>query len=139
LRDDAARSTRRVTAMPSQPPQPLDEWDFLGDDDADDGDPAPGLAKAAEVAAMHRDARSFETPAEDPGVSDVALAAEGAEPVTQTYFSDEEPEGSPNDPVRPRAEPDDHEPDLEEILESQHYAFGPDPIEIESIEIESDT
>ena len=118
--------------MPSQPPQPLDEWDFLDDDDADDGDPTPALAQAAEVAAIHRDARAFGTPAEDPGVADVALGTAGSEPVSRTYFSDEEPESSPDDPVRPRAETDEHEPDLEEILESQHYSFEPAPLDIES-------
>ncbi len=122
--------------MPSHPPQPLDEWDFLGNDDADDGDPAPELAKAAEVAAMHRDARAFETPAEDPGRADVALGASGSEPVARTYFSDEEPEETADGPVRLRTEDDDHEPDLEEILESQHYSFEPDPVD--AIDVESD-
>jgi hypothetical protein len=110
--------------MSSYPTQPLDEWDFLpDDDDRGDGDPAPSLARAAEVAAIHRDARASETPAEDAGRSDVALAEVGAAPVPRRYFEDEEPDESPADIVVQASTPDDHEPDLEEILESQHYSF----------------
>jgi len=119
--------------MPSHPIQPLDQWDFLADeDDTGDGDPTSDLARAAEIAAMHRDTHDVETPAEDPGRSDVVLADAGDGPVSQTYFSDEEPDGSPADSVAPASATEDHEPDLEEILESQHYSFEPDPIDIES-------
>lgn len=98
-------------------PQPADEWDYLrpeGDDDVD-GHPAP------EEAALHEDDPD-RSAAHDPGRSDdsAVVDLDGGPP--EDHFPDEELE-------RPGPAPaDDHEPDLEEILESQHYAFG-DPDE----------
>lgn len=97
--------------------QPADEWDFLPTDD----EPEVEVQRAAEVAALHVEAAEAMTPARDPGRADVALDGEAAGP-PQLFFEDEQPET----PER-RPEPDtDHEPDLEDLLESQHYAFTPD-------------
>jgi hypothetical protein len=100
------------------PRQPLDEWEFLpGDDELTE---TVGLS--AEAAALHVEGDVHDAlPAEDPGRAEVVLDADSnGGPVT--YFEDEQPEGAP-----PWAEADDEtEPDLEQVLESQHYAFGAD-------------
>jgi len=109
-----------MTGHASRPPlQPLDEWDFLPGDD----DPEPQLRRAAEDAALHIEAREPMTPAQDPGESDVEVGTDPVDPSAVTYFDDEEPETGAELPPAPE---DDHEPDLEELLESQHYAFAPD-------------
>ena len=104
--------------MTGRPIQPLDEWDFVPDDD----DPGPARRQAMEDAALHIESRQAITPAEDPGVSDVVVdPTTGGPDPGASYFADEEPDDGSVVPDPPE---DDHEPDLEEILESQHYAFG---------------
>ncbi len=107
--------------------QPADEWEFLPrDDDLDDDgesvDPAP------ESAAIHVQEPWSLTPAEDPGRAEVDLSLDGVDgeddDVPVSYFEDEQPEvGRLATPVRT----EEAEPDLEELLESQHYAFAPEP------------
>src|SRR5512143_2774096 len=97
--------------------QPADEWDFLPTDDESE----PEVRRAAEVAALHVEAAEQLTPARNAGVADVALDGEPA-PAVQRFFDDEQPEAAPGPTPT-----DDHEPDLEELLESQHYAFEPEP------------
>jgi hypothetical protein len=102
---------------PRNQPQPADEWTFVPrDDEVDTDEPA---APSAETAAMHLEQTL--TPADDVGRADVALgdATEGPE----YNFADEESERAAPEAVRPEGE---GEPDLEEILESQHYAFEPE-------------
>jgi len=96
--------------------QPADEWDFLPTDD----EPEAQVRRAAEVAALHVEAAEALTPARDPGRAEVDL--DGADATArQLLFDDEEP-----DTKAAVAPVDDHEPDLEELLESQHYAFAPE-------------
>ena len=100
-----------------RPTQPSDEWQYLRQDD--DLDPVDGIVEASD-ATVHverdvADARAWSDhePGDDPD----------APPVF--HFDDEEPDvGEPRD----RGAVREHEPDLEEILESQHYAF-PDEVD----------
>lgn len=138
--------------------QPPDEWSFLRPDVLTDDDALDTLIAANEIspeeAALHIDRTRSSRPATDPGRAEVAIDPDlGAPPPTVRYFDDEEPErygigqelGAASDPGRGRvfgrydqdvpsadglADDDpDGEPDLEEILESQHYAFAPEAIE----------
>ena len=95
-------------------PQPADEWDYLRPDGDDDD---PEAHRDPEELALHLEDPDA-SPVHDPGRADVGVGAadEGRRPAA--HYADEEPEG----PARPTAV--DHEPDLEEILESQHYAFA---------------
>lgn len=94
-----------------RPTQPSDEWQYVRQDD--DIDPVEGVVEA-EDATVHverdvADARAWSD--RDPGDDPDATPA--------YHFDDEEP-----DVGEPRARSgDEHEPDLEEILESQHYSF----------------
>lgn len=102
-------------------PQPKDEWTFLRPDEFADDDAVDQADAAAErspeVSAMHVD-RTDEAPMFDPGRADVDTGSDGDDkPVT--YFDDEQPDGQV-----PGRSDGEHEPDLEEILESQHYAFA---------------
>lgn len=119
--------------------QPQDEWTFLRPDEFVDDDAVDRADEAAErgpeETAMHVHELDGDRAVTDPGRTDVSLADGNAagddstdrNDVTSapiTYFDDEEPE-------QPQARPADrrdaeHEPDLEEILESQHYAFVPE-------------
>jgi hypothetical protein len=110
--------------------QPSDEWTFLRPDEwLDDNAQAwtePLTERGPEELAMHETSLS-DRAVYDPGRADVDTTMTVPvvdEPVT--YFDDEEPEvavtTAPLD-----TDPDaDEEPDLEEILESQHYAFEDD-------------
>ena len=111
------------------PRQPDDAWSFLrgGVDDESEG------PVAAEEDAVHPLEDS--TLLGDPARNDMAAMVDGdgtnpdgSDPmatgtVTARWFGDEEPELDGADPDRGSGEDDEHEPDLEEILESQHYAF----------------
>jgi hypothetical protein len=99
-----------------KPSQPSDEWSFLADDESVEPDERPDIAP--ELAALH--AERDLTPAEDPGRAEVLLADEDTG-APRTYFDDEDPEV----PAATDGE-EAPEPDLESVLESQHYAFGPD-------------
>ena len=107
--------------MTTLPPQPSDEWEFLSTDDepAMDVDLETDLPRAAEVAAMHIEAAQALTPYSE----QTTAPDERDDERPVDYFDDEEPEEpDPN----PRAEVDGPVLDLEDILESQHYAFNPD-------------
>jgi len=80
---------------------------------------SPYQPPGPEDAAMHVEQRP--RPAIDPGRSDEsALVDDGdGDGAPVTYFDDEQPEHERNEPD------DEHEPDLEELLEVQHYAFAP--------------
>ena len=116
---------------PDHPDQPVDEWDYLSNDDESPGTP-PAVREqpAAEVAAMHVRADHTRSPAWDPGRTDVAMGADGDGGDGPRYFADEEPEQPGSWPAGSvpagASSEDEHEPDLGEILESQHYAFGDD-------------
>jgi len=101
--------------------QPRDEWGFLPDDDR--LGERVGLSPEAMTVHLVEDPLDL-LPAADPGRAEVALVDEGADadeaPVVA--FDDEQPEGAAS-----WADADDDvEPDLEELLESQHYAFAPE-------------
>jgi hypothetical protein len=107
--------------------QPADEWDFLPrDDELEDLDsPEESADEAPETAAIHIHDPWALTPAEDPGIAEVELSLDGDDEVPVSYFDDEQPDlGRPVAPVRDN---DEAEPDLEDLLESQHYAFSPEP------------
>jgi hypothetical protein len=97
-----------------RPTQPSDEWDFVRQDD--ELNPAAEVIDA-EHAAVHVERDVAETRAWQAGTVD----PDDDGPTTE-YFDDEEPEREDPRAVARRAR-DEHEPDLEEILESQHYAF----------------
>jgi len=133
--------------------QPPDEWSFLRPDVLiDDGDVEAlqsADVRSPEEAALHIDRSEQLRSANDPGRAEVAIDPDvnGTPPVV-TYFDDEEPEvsaigWSPNGTAPavdagsddndedddPSARADNEvegEPDLEDILESQHYAFAPE-------------
>lgn len=95
-------------------PQPSDEWDYLrreGDDPDEDAD------RGAEELALHLDEPDAR-PSQDPGRSDDGVRVVGDDEPVEDHFDDEESERPPS------AATPEHEPDLEEILESQHYAFA---------------
>jgi hypothetical protein len=96
--------------------QPADEWDFVPTDD----DEAGGVV-APEIAAMHAAIRPARTPARDLGRTDVDLGEEDPGPAAVT-FDDEELDAG----VVPDDESSDADVDLEDLLESQHYAFDGD-------------
>ena len=101
--------------MNPTPTQPDDLWETLPsqeDEFYDARQPAP------EERALHF-ARAA-TPAEDPGRSDVAL--DGTTDDIEVHFADEEPETL----VAPSHGDDADQDDVEAVLESQHYAFGPE-------------
>ena len=98
---------------------PFDVWDGeeLGlTDEVEDA--------AAEETAMHVDPES--EPAVEGGVhwSDLTDGDELADPEAGVcwYFADEHPEQAPASPGNGSAD-EEHELDLEEILERQHYSF----------------
>jgi hypothetical protein len=103
--------------------QPADEWDFLPTDEETPGENDVEARRVAEVAALHIEAATMKTPARDPAVADVAFDGDSA-PGPRVFFADEQPEDATPDT---RVRVDDHELDLEELLESQHYAFEPEP------------
>ncbi|MCX7621507.1 MAG: hypothetical protein N2037_11775 [Acidimicrobiales bacterium] len=106
--------------------QPADEWDFLPRDDELEGmsDNEPPEDQAPEAAAIHVRDPSGLTPAEDPGVADVDLGLDSDDPPPVSYFDDEQPEPGGGTWL---VQPDEVEPDLEDLLESQHFAFSPEP------------
>jgi hypothetical protein len=92
-----------------------DRLEQLPDDLWDNGDEDP----AAEDAAMHVIRDAPVSSMYDPGESELESADPATDPVaSQQYFDDEEPEGG-----RRVAADDDRTPDLEELLEVEHYAF----------------
>jgi hypothetical protein len=93
----------------------LDEWEFLPTDDADEP-----VELTPEEAALHVE-RPVEGIITQPW-SEMVASDEDDGTVTR-YFADEEPE-RPSSPLP--VDGAEHEPDLEEILESQHYAFRPE-------------
>ena len=73
-----------------------------------------------EEAAMHLE--HDRRPARDPGRSDESAEVDDGDDGPVSYFDDEQPERAVT------GRPDEHEPDLEELLETQHYAFAaPEP------------
>ncbi len=129
--------------------QPPDEWSFLRPDVLiDDGDVDQLQAaetRAPEETALHIDRTDRLRSAADPGRAEVTIDPDvNAAPPVVSYFDDEEPEiatrgwvhrngaspsrpidgASDDDPSAHADNEDDGEPDLEDILESQHYAFG---------------
>jgi hypothetical protein len=107
-------------------PQPQDEWVFLRPDEfTDDGDLEAidaAVERGPEERAMH--VERLRRPVMDPSRTDVETGMTGeVDEMPVTYFDDEEPELGPR--PDPSSEETDHEPDLEELLESQHYAFEP--------------
>lgn len=104
--------------------QPDDEWTFLRPDEFVDDNELDRLEAIAErgpeETAMHEVALG-DRAVEDPGRADVETdALAPAEPPEAVYFDDEQPEQAP---ASADTEDSDEEPDLEQILESQHYAF----------------
>ena len=97
--------------------QPIDEWDFLPTDDETEIEER----RAAELAALHVETAAELTPARDPALTDVRLDGRTA-PGPRVFFDDEQPEVL----TAGRETTGEHEPDLEELLESQHYAFEPE-------------
>jgi hypothetical protein len=104
--------------------QPDDAWDFVrpdNDDEDPDAHPDP------EWTALHiegdRPHAGLPVSGDPARRDDGALVDDDDEPTV--HFADEEPE------VARWAPDDDHEPDLEEILESQHYAFPDEPADEE--------
>jgi hypothetical protein len=98
---------------------PFDVWDGedLGLTDEDDVD-----AGAAEEAAMHVDPDSEPDTEAAPTWSELTDEGDSAEPAPpMRYFPDEQPEADGDRPKRR----DEREPDLEELLERQHYSFPP--------------
>jgi hypothetical protein len=107
-------------------PQPADEWDFVRPD-GDDEDPSAD--RPAEEEAVHVEADGGSGP--EPWRSDESALVDPEDDVAPlASFPDEEPDGPAAD-GRSDGTPDAHEPDLEEILESQHYAFAPEEPDVE--------
>lgn len=93
------------------PSAPDDEWDYVPrDDELTSGDDVEVSAEEAAVHVVDDDASR----AEDPGRSDVTVGDTDDRPA-EAHFPDEDTGETAPGP--------EHEPDLEEILESQHYAF----------------
>ncbi len=101
------------------PKQPRDEWGFLPDDDR--LGERVGLSPEAMTVHLVEDPLEM-LPAEDPGRAEVATVDEADDEAPVVAFDDEQPEGA----TRWSDGDDDVEPDLEEMLESQHYAFAPE-------------
>lgn len=127
--------------------QPPDEWSFLRPDVLiDDGDVESlqsAHERSPEEAALHIDRADRLRSANDPGRAEVAIDPDSnAAPEIVSYFDDEEPEvpfrawsangtaatteDGADDPTARADNDDGGEPDLEDILESQHYAFRPE-------------
>src|SRR4051812_35308398 len=105
---------------------PFDVWDGeeLGLTDG-------GGEDAAEEVAMHVAPESEVDPEGGPHWSDLT---DGADEVVEAeapirYFADEQPELAPANGHRRRFD-DEREPDLEELLERQHYAFPLLPVDL---------
>lgn len=95
------------------PEQPADSWDYVRTD-SDDEDPT--THPDPEDAAVHLE-EGAPSPGDDPARRDEGVDVEDDDGPRSQHFTDEEPEGTGWTPI------DEHEPDLEEILEAQHYAF----------------
>jgi hypothetical protein len=101
-------------------PQPKDEWVFLRTDEFVDDETLESIDADVEQGPEERAIHVERITRPDTKPSRTRpVRAEPSPPVT--YFDDEEPESGARRPVRP----DDHEPDIEELLESQHYSFEP--------------
>ena len=103
--------------------QPPDEWEFLPRDEELDTDEPEAIAPEAM-------AEFVETHATTPEEIFDSLDAEASpgpdrEAAPVVPFPDEEPDLPRGWATAPGSD-DDLQPDLEEILESQHYAFEPD-------------
>jgi hypothetical protein len=113
--------------MPAQPP---DEWTYLRPEEFADDDAVEQVDAVfetnAEVAAIHLvdvDEAPTASVALDPGETLVSSAAGGArDDPDARYFDDEEPEAA----AAPASDDDGVEPSVDDILVSQHYAFGPE-------------
>lgn len=105
--------------------QPDDGWTFLQPEDFGDDADLERIQRDAtrdpETAAIH--VHRSDRPLRDPGVADVATGAPDDRPPGAVYFSDEEPDVG--DGARSTQDPE-VEPELQEILESQHYTFEDD-------------
>lgn len=100
--------------------QPVDEWDFVRRE-SDDED--PGADPAAEDDAVHVTEEA--SGPLDPWRSDLSAEVDdGDDRGPRVHFDDEEPDGPAPADEDGRRSGDGHEPDLGEILESQHYAFA---------------
>lgn len=113
--------------MPAQPP---DEWTYLRPEEFTDDDAVEQVDAVfetnAEDAALHlvdEDEPPVAGVALDPGETLVsrAVADLRADPDAR-YFDDEEPEAA----VASTVDDDGIEPSVDDILVSQHYAFGPE-------------
>ena len=96
------------------PTAPDDEWDSLPRDDELSGVTDDPPAEEAALHVVDGDVARVR----DPGRADVAVGPDDDGEAAAAHFPDEDtgvPVGG-----------DEHEPDLEEILESQHYAFPAD-------------
>lgn len=94
--------------------QPTDSWDYVPTDSDDEDELAHPDPEVTALHLLRDDADGRDDPAQR---DDSAEVDDGDDGPRADYFADEEPEG------RRFAPDDEHEPDLEEILEVQHYAF----------------
>jgi RNA polymerase-binding transcription factor DksA len=102
-------------------------WEFVPEDD-DVG----GEGRSAEELAMHVDSLRRRRRARDLGLSDVDVGRPETEALTGIgHLPDEEAELAEGAPA------DDHEPDVQELLESQGYAFAEETEEAEPGGIEA--
>jgi hypothetical protein len=101
-------------------PQPKDEWVFLRTDEFTDDTSLETIDADVEQGPEERAIHVERITRPDTKPHRTAPVPAPPEPPV-TYFDDEEPESGPR--RAPRG--DEREPDLEELLESQHYAFGP--------------
>jgi hypothetical protein len=99
---------------------PFDAWDG---EDLGLTDEVVDLA--AEEVAMHVDPESELEADHVPTWSDLADGGDPPKPVVAArYFADEQPDAVTSDGRRPSPQAaEEHELDLEELLERQHYAF----------------
>lgn len=100
--------------------QPKDEWTFLRPDEFVDDNEVERIdqvvERGPEETAMH--VEHLRRPVTDPGQSDVEVGSASEQEMPVSYFEDEQPEATASPEVD-----QEREPDLEELLESQHYAF----------------
>lgn len=124
VQSQKSRAKRGGSEVDTQNRQPEDGWTFLGVDDFLDNGEIEALdremERAAEESAMHID-HPDRRPVADPAVSDEAAVVEDDGSVPIARFDDEQPEVGEDEPSS-----DEHEPEIDEILESQNFLFGDD-------------
>ncbi|MDY7106876.1 MAG: hypothetical protein S0880_37355 [Actinomycetota bacterium] len=98
---------------------PVDQWMFLDADQMDGDAAAEDLDDGPEAAALHEGPFEVGSAMVDPGRADVSVGAldDTDRRVLVRWFSDE-------DDGRRTDETVEHEPDLVEMLITQHYAFA---------------